>query len=129
MKTPTIVALCVVCSIPLGLCGGCLTLAALSSSSYKQRERIAPSAPMQTQAAEDTTPRPTQANYLKLQIGMTYDQVVAIVGEPTEELSRMAIGENESVVYLWKASTFGGNMNATFGNGKLVSKAQFGLPH
>lgn len=32
-----------------------------------------------------------------------------------------------TVMFMWEGTSFGGNMNAMFQNGKLVTKAQFGL--
>ena len=69
----------------------------------------------------------TRAKYERIQDGMTYDQVRAIIGQEGEELSRSDIAGYTTVMYSWKNSN-GSNMNAMFQNGKLVSKAQFGLP-
>ncbi len=58
--------------------------------------------------------------------GMTYPEVVGILGEAGEEMSRNELAGITTVMYSWKR--FGGaNMNAMFQNGKLISKAQFGL--
>jgi hypothetical protein len=69
----------------------------------------------------------TRAKYERIQDGMTYDQVRAIIGQAGEELSRSDIAGYTTVMYSWKNSN-GSNMNAMFQNGKLVNKAQFGLP-
>ena len=75
----------------------------------------------------------TKAEYDQLVNGMSYDEVVRIIGEEGEELSRNHIdgvpGVMESVdtvMYMWK-NPFGANMNAMFQNDKLMQKAQFGL--
>ncbi|RWE60638.1 MAG: hypothetical protein E5V24_12620 [Mesorhizobium sp.] len=44
-----------------------------------------------------------------------------------EELSSSEFGGYETVMYIWDGNGFGGNMNAMFQNGAMVSKAQFGL--
>ena len=69
----------------------------------------------------------TKAKYDGIQAGMSYDQVREIMGEPGEEISRSDIAGYSAVMYIWKNSN-GSNMNATFQNGKLINKAQFGLP-
>ncbi|NLQ05068.1 DUF3862 domain-containing protein [Cylindrospermopsis raciborskii] len=71
----------------------------------------------------------TMANYNKLRTGMTYEQVVKILGEEGKEISSNDIAGYKNVMYMWKAGGFSvGNMNAMFQNGALVQKAQFELP-
>lgn len=71
----------------------------------------------------------TMANYNKLQTGMTYEQVVQILGEEGKEMSSNDIAGYKNVMYMWKAGGFSvGNMNAMFQNGTLIQKAQFELP-
>ena len=69
--------------------------------------------------------RVTMANFTRLETGMTYGEVVSILG-PGAELSRSEIAGFETVMYQWDGPSLG-NMNAMFQNGALVSKAQFGL--
>lgn len=67
-------------------------------------------------------------NYTKLQTGMSYQEVVAILGRPGEEMSTTNVAGYETTMYKWDGDKgFGANMNATFQNGKMMSKAQFGL--
>ncbi len=68
----------------------------------------------------------TASEFSNIRDGMTYQQVVKIVGENGDELSRTSLGGITTVIYSWTNSDFS-NMNAMFQNGKLVSKAQFGL--
>jgi Domain of Unknown Function with PDB structure (DUF3862) len=63
----------------------------------------------------------------RVEPGMTYDQVVKILGPPDQELSRSDMAGMTTVMYMWNGTSVGGNMNAMFQNGKLVNKAQFGL--
>ena len=71
----------------------------------------------------------TMANYNRLQTGMTYEQVVEILGEEGKEMSSNDMAGYKNVMYMWKAGGFSaGNMNAMFQNGALVQKAQFELP-
>jgi hypothetical protein len=67
----------------------------------------------------------TMQGYSALKTGDSYEKSVSLLGEEGTEISSNDIGGTHTIMYQWKASN--GNMNATFQNGKLVSKAQFGL--
>jgi len=71
----------------------------------------------------------TLAEFKKIQTGMTYAEVVKIIGGEGTEMSRVDIsGVASTVMYGWDgAGSFGANMNATFQGGQLTTKAQFGL--
>lgn len=69
----------------------------------------------------------TYANYQRISEGMSYSEVVAILGTSGKEMSRSDFGNLTTVMYGWDGSGFGANMNAMFQNDKLVTKAQFGL--
>lgn len=70
----------------------------------------------------------TLADFNRIQVGMTFEQVESIVGSDYELLSENQIADIHTALYSWKDSSFmGGNMNVTFQNGQVVSKAQFGL--
>jgi hypothetical protein len=95
----------------------------------------APSSAARTEMSTDITPSSvgaprksglSKANYLRISEGMTYREVVAILGEPGEEMSRSDIAGITTVMYGWKRWN-GANMNAMFQNDALVTKAQFGL--
>lgn len=79
-------------------------------------------------AAPASACQATAAAYAALQIGMTYNQSIAIIGCGGEELSRNKIGEYESVaVRWWGRGHPGANMLLFFQNGRLMQKAQGGL--
>lgn len=122
MKTRTIVGLCL---LPFVTCGGCVGLAllvnVLDPPPSVATEQLITTAPVK----QPTKLSATIAGFNRVQPGMSYADVVAIVGEPTEEMSRSAIGENEAVTYRW--SNGWGTMTALFQNGLLVTKAQAGL--
>lgn len=93
-----------------------------------------PQAPDVTETAPPTPATPAQpaagvtmANYLRLETGMSYAQVVAILGKPGSEMSSNEIAGTRTVMYQWEGSSFGANMNAMFQNDKMMQKAQFGL--
>ena len=68
----------------------------------------------------------TQAEFLQIQNGMSYEEVQRIIGAPGQEMSRSDVAGINTVMYQW-INRGGSNMNAMFQNGKLVQKAQFGL--
>jgi len=68
----------------------------------------------------------TLAAYKRLRTGMTYSEVVRILGRDDTDISSNDIGGFHTVMYQWQSDGIG-NMNAMFQNGKLIQKAQFGL--
>lgn len=71
--------------------------------------------------------------YQRILAGMSYQQVLSIIGAQGEELSSSAIEAIpgvmpgiKTVMYQWMNSN-GSNMNAIFQNDRLVQKAQFAL--
>ena len=60
------------------------------------------------------------AEFQQIQSGMTYSQVVGIVGFQGTEVSRSDLGGISTVAYAWRNSGLGGNMNAIFQGGQLV---------
>ena len=69
----------------------------------------------------------TKAEFDRIREGMTYDEVRSIIGAPGEVLSSSDMVGIKTVMYSWMNDN-GSNMNAMFQDGKLVQKAQFGLP-
>lgn len=81
-----------------------------------------------TESAQKTESKGvTMEQFSQLETGMTYEDAVEILGSEGEVLSETGIAGTDTVMYQWDGSSFASNMNATFQNGKLVSKAQFGL--
>lgn len=71
----------------------------------------------------------THQQYDRIQDGMTYEQVCAIVGRSGEELVNTHIAGYTTVMYSWQNSDGSySSMNAMFQNGRLISKGQFRLP-
>jgi hypothetical protein len=69
----------------------------------------------------------TKAEFDRIKEGMSYDEVVKVIGAPGEQLSSNDLAGIKTVMYSW-ANSSGSNMNAMFQNDKLIQKAQFGLP-
>ncbi len=129
MKTTTIVALV---SIPFVCCGGCLSLGlmlnVLDPPPANQPATNQPAIATQQKAqATPTRTRPsaTIEGFNRLAAGMSYAEVLAIIGEPTEEMSRSTIGDDEAVLYRWANGI--GSVTVLFHNGRLATKAQAGL--
>lgn len=80
-----------------------------------------------------TTEKVTLEQFQKIEVGMSYQEVVQIIGSEGEEISRNKIEGIpgvmdliETVMYQW-INVDGSNMNAIFQNDKLFQKSQFGL--
>ncbi|UED72101.1 DUF3862 domain-containing protein [Brevibacillus sp. HD3.3A] len=85
--------------------------------------------PTETPAPENK-PTISKAEFDKLKNGMTYEQVVEIVGGPGEMMSEVGSAGDQfhTVMYTWEGEgSIGANANAMFQGGKLNSKAQLGL--
>lgn len=84
--------------------------------------------------AEDVSsndPTITLEEFNQITNGMTYQEVVDIVGGPGEMLSESDLGlgpEYASAMYMWEGEgSIGANANVMFQGGIVSSKAQFGL--
>lgn len=72
----------------------------------------------------------TLEKFNNIQLGMTYDEVVDIIGEEGTVFSETNIMQDEqykTTIYYWYANNGIANANITFQGGKVVSKAQLGL--
>lgn len=72
------------------------------------------------------SPKPDfdNSHYQKIQVGMTYQDVVNILGKTGEERSSNTYFK----IYSWSDGTgTGANISASFAKGKLTSKSQIGL--
>ena len=73
------------------------------------------------------SPVVTMAKYERIEKGMTYEQVCAIIGAAGQEIASSGTAGYTTVTYSWK-NPDGSNMNAVFQDGGLISKAKSGLP-
>lgn len=81
-----------------------------------------------TEEKQDT--KITLEKFNKIETGMSYEQVVEIIGEEGTTLSETNISGDEkyhTIMYSWKAKNGIANANVTFQGGKVISKAQVAL--
>lgn len=64
-------------------------------------------------------------NFIKIEMDMSYEDVVALLGEGTES-SSSEISGIKTTIYTWSGKGLS-NMNVTIQNGVVAGKAQFGL--
>lgn len=82
---------------------------------------------------ESATNKPTisMAEFNAIETGMTYAEVVEIIGSEGEVLSEVDVGigeEYKTTIYMWEGEgSMGANANITFQGGVVTAKAQFGL--
>jgi hypothetical protein len=65
--------------------------------------------------------------YMAIEEGMSYSQVVEIIGVDGTEMSSSSVGGNTAKVYQWDGDKLYSNVIVEFLNDEVVSKAQAGL--
>lgn len=95
----------------------------------KPQEEVKAEEPKKEEAPK-VNPKISKAEFDKLQNGMTYEEVVAIIGGEGDVMSE--VGEKGTayytIMYMYEGEKgIGANANLTFQDGKLNMKAQFGL--
>lgn len=80
-----------------------------------------------TTESTNTRPKITEKKYsydkfMQIEMGMTYDQVKAILGDGTEE-SSTGDGDLKTITYRWQNSG-GSNLSITLQGGKVINKTQ-----
>lgn len=77
----------------------------------------------------ENDPGISATEFAQLRAGMSYSQVVDIIGFEGELMSENEIAGYRTQMFMWdeEGSFSMGNANATFQNGEMVAKAQFGL--
>lgn len=72
----------------------------------------------------------TLSEFNKIQNGMSYQEVVSIIGEEGTVLSSVDLNigyEYAAQIYSWYGNNSVANANVTFQGGKVIAKAQLGL--
>lgn len=87
--------------------------------------------PSDERAESENKPTISKDEFDSISTGMTYDEVVEVIGSEGEVLSEvdLDIGEQyKTIMYMWKGEgSLGANANITFQDGKVTAKAQIGL--
>lgn len=76
---------------------------------------------------DQSAAKATMDKYNQVETGMTYDEVVAIMGGDGELSSDTEIAGVSSKLYMWDGENIASNCSITFSDGKVSSKSQFGL--
>ncbi|MBE6722931.1 MAG: DUF3862 domain-containing protein [Ruminococcaceae bacterium] len=106
--------------------GNTTSIATSNNSSSSESVSSSTSSQSEGSSSEDSQVM-NLSNFQKIQTGMSYKQVSALVGEGTV-MSQSEYDGTKTVIYEWYgAGSTGANANAMFQNDKLVSKSQFGL--
>ena len=110
----------------VGIPGAILGAAALHNPNPSTAVTKEPSAHIQQAPKKASI---TQKTFQQIQPGMSYSQIVTILGKEGELTAQSNVAEFDTRMYSWKGTgmTLGGNMNIMIQNGKVISKAQFGL--
>lgn len=69
----------------------------------------------------------TLEKFNSIKTGMTYEEVVAIMGSEGTVLSEASLVNTTTTIYYWYAKDGIFNMNVTVSDGKVIAKAQLGL--
>lgn len=84
-----------------------------------------------TMPSSGNKPTISKAEFDRITTGMTYEEVVEIIGSKGEVLSDTDLGfgsEYRTAIYMWEGEgQTGANANITFQGGKVISKAQMWL--
>jgi len=104
-----------------------LSLLAQKGKDVRQGVSTVPQVTARSERKSDE-PMLTLAKFGQIQTGMSYDEVVAIIGNNGVEQSTSEVGNIRTVMVSWaNPGLMQGNASIIFQNGKLMSKSQLGL--
>lgn len=133
-KLCIIAALAVTAVFSLSGCGSAESSATNAGSSETETEAEVLTEAVTEVPTEEVTEVPkndekmTLEEYNKIQNGMSYDEVVSIVGSPGTDTATSGAGGFTIRMVSWEGNgMLGSNANVTFTNGTVSGKAQFGL--
>lgn len=136
-----LIALVIAIGIAVGSIALLIIVAIIAAGGGSSSPQVAQQKPTRTEGARAHTPSResapaasgtspssglTYANYLRLKNGMSYREVVGILGREGEEMSRSELVGITTVAYTWKRWN-GANIIVMFQDGGLITKAQAGL--
>ncbi len=128
MKKAIVLAMAAVLALPLAGCGGTSS----SSGSGADSSGTASSATASVSAAQQADSSATESGtidakkFKQIKEGMTYKQVVKLIGSKGEEQSTSSYGGITASTYVWQSDGWGSAV-IMFENKKVVSKAQYGV--
>ena len=101
--------------------------ASASSGSGTASQNISPPPSAASPATKPGTTIATLAKYGRVKNGMTYDQVVKIMGAPSKKLGESSSGSIHVAMYGWYGTDTFAVAVVSFTNGKVNGKNQQGL--
>ena len=69
----------------------------------------------------------TKANFDRIEIGMSYKEVVKIFGDEGMQTSTMLVNNRETTIFKWTLPDFSRYIDLHFENGKVIEKKQKNL--
>jgi len=69
----------------------------------------------------------TKANFDRIEIGMSYKEVVKIFGDEGMETSTMKVNNRETTIFKWTVPDFSKYIDLHFENDKVIEKKEKGL--
>lgn len=115
MHLPTVV-LVVIVSVFIGA-----SLRAIHEE-IKKNDPFTELSPLLDNGKNKPKPNITRAEYNAVRPGMTYNEVVQIIGSPGEEDGSDLSGSNTFTTYIWRNNSWHGEVRMTFKNNTLWSK-------
>ena len=98
------------------------------SSDNKKTFKSEFTTPSTSMESDDDLEYITLAEYNSIKNGMTYDEVVKLIGSEGTSISESSVGNVSITIISWYGNGFNGsNANVTFTNNKVTGKAQIGL--
>jgi hypothetical protein len=86
-----------------------------------------PDSPASTPVEEKATKQLTMADYEAIPDEATLAEARTLLGSDGKEMSSSEVAGIKTAIYIWENTPPTSNITLTFQNGKMVSKAQFGL--
>lgn len=80
-----------------------------------------------TKKEAKNSPKITMEEFTSIKLGMTYDEVVALIGSKGELMGESGFGDYVMTIYSWEGEGIAAAATITFENGKVSAKAQIGL--
>lgn len=80
-----------------------------------------------SEESNENPPYITMDEFNAIQTGMSYEEVIEIIGSDGTASSEVSLGDITTKIYIWYGKDGASNANVTFVNGEVTAKAQFAL--